>query len=222
MARPGGARLVVALALNVLVLPLLMGLAWGSLRGFFSHPARLLAAVLFELPTVVMIVFTAGFSAHERRSEEKHSFLVALNVASNLSLLVTVFLEGHGIGIVPGGDALRWAGLAVLTAGTWLRVGTMLELGPRFSLTVSARADHRLQTTGYYARVRHPSYLAVVLISLGIAGVFRSWLWLALIPFMMAGLVRRMGTEERFLIEQFGDEYRAYMARTARLVPGVY
>jgi protein-S-isoprenylcysteine O-methyltransferase Ste14 len=39
---------------------------------------------------------------------------------------------------------------------------------------------------------------------------------------MLYGLVRRMNTEERFMVEQFGDEYRAYMARTARLVPGVY
>ena len=222
MTRAGGARLALGLLLDLIVPPLVLALAWGSLRGFIAHPARVIAAILFELPTVVMLAFTAGFSAHERRSEEGRSFLVTLNLASNLSLLVTVFLEGHGIWIMPGGDALRWAGLAVLGAGTWLRVGTMLELGRRFSLTVSAREDHRLQTTGYYARVRHPSYLGVVLISLGIAGVFRSWLWLALIPFMMLGLLRRMRTEERFLVEQFGDEYRAYMARTARLVPGVY
>jgi protein-S-isoprenylcysteine O-methyltransferase Ste14 len=33
---------------------------------------------------------------------------------------------------------------------------------------------------------------------------------------------RRMDVEEDFMLRRFGDEYRAYAARTARLVPGVY
>ena len=32
----------------------------------------------------------------------------------------------------------------------------------------------------------------------------------------------RVRAEERMMLEQFGDEYRAYIARTKRLVPGVW
>jgi protein-S-isoprenylcysteine O-methyltransferase Ste14 len=32
----------------------------------------------------------------------------------------------------------------------------------------------------------------------------------------------RVRAEERMMLEQFGDEYTAYMARTKRLVPGVW
>jgi protein-S-isoprenylcysteine O-methyltransferase Ste14 len=32
----------------------------------------------------------------------------------------------------------------------------------------------------------------------------------------------RVGHEERMLLEKFGDDYRAYMARTHRLIPGIY
>jgi protein-S-isoprenylcysteine O-methyltransferase Ste14 len=32
----------------------------------------------------------------------------------------------------------------------------------------------------------------------------------------------RVGHEERMMLETFGDEYRAYMARTYRLIPGIY
>jgi protein-S-isoprenylcysteine O-methyltransferase Ste14 len=222
MTKPGMPRLIAALAVNLVVPPLIMGLAWGSLPGFFSHPARVAAAVLFLLPTLVMILFTAGYASHERRSDEGRGFLVALNIAANLSWFVAVFLEGHGIWVMPGGDVTRWTGVAILALGTYVRVGTMIELGRRFSLTVSAQAGHTLETTGFYRLARHPSYLGVVLISIGVAGAFRSWFWLALIPIMLFGLVSRMNTEERFMVEQFGDEYRAYMARTARLVPGVY
>ena len=41
---------------------------------------------------------------------------------------------------------------------------------------------------------------------------------------IFAGVMVRGGMErdEKFLLEQFGDEYRTYMARTKRLVPGIY
>jgi len=222
MADPGVPRKIAAVLVDLVVPLVVLGFAWGSPRDFYAHPVRAIGVVLFVLPTLAMVFFTSGSAHHERRSGEKRGFLVALNIAANVSLVVAVFLEGHGIGVMPGGEVLRWTGLAVLLAGTIIRAGTMIELGRRFSLTVSAQDHHQLQTTGFYSGVRHPSYLGVVLISLGVAGVFRSWLWLALVPVMVYGLVLRMNTEERFLLEQFGEEYRAYMARTARLVPGVY
>jgi protein-S-isoprenylcysteine O-methyltransferase Ste14 len=32
----------------------------------------------------------------------------------------------------------------------------------------------------------------------------------------------RVGREEAMMLESFGDEYRSYMARTARLIPHIY
>jgi protein-S-isoprenylcysteine O-methyltransferase Ste14 len=32
----------------------------------------------------------------------------------------------------------------------------------------------------------------------------------------------RVGKEERMMIETFGEEYRAYMGRTKRIIPHVY
>ena len=55
---------------------------------------------------------------------------------------------------------------------------------------------------------------------------------MALLPNWIAGLsgivgfgtlfFARVGHEERMMLETFGDEYRAYMARTYRLIPGIY
>jgi len=57
---------------------------------------------------------------------------------------------------------------------------------------------------------------------LGFAGVFRSSVALALMPVVFWMFKRRMDVEEGFMVQQFGEPYRAYMGHTARLMPGVY
>ena len=74
-----------------------------------------------------------------------------------------------------------------------------------------------------YAYVRHPMYSAFWLLAL--AQVF-------LLPNWFAGLAGplgwgtlfflRVGREEELMIDTFGEEYRRYMARTKRVVPGLY
>jgi protein-S-isoprenylcysteine O-methyltransferase Ste14 len=210
------------IALNVLLPLLLMGLAWGDPRAFFGSPFYAAAAGLFVLPNLVAIVFTTGYGPHQRPSGESPWLLASANLVSNLGMLITVWLDARGHWRMPGGDAVRYFGLGVFALGTALRVATMAALGRMFSLRVSVEHDHRLITTGLYRRVRHPSYTSVIVLCVGIAFAYRSWFWVALIPSMVFGLTRRMATEERFMVEHFGDEYRAYMARTKRLVPGVY
>jgi protein-S-isoprenylcysteine O-methyltransferase Ste14 len=210
------------IALNVLLPLLLMGLAWGDPRAFFGSPFYAAAAGLFVLPNLVAIVFTTGYGPHQRPSGESPWLLASANLVSNLGLLVTVWLDARGLWRMPGGDALRYLGLGVFALGTALRVATMVALGRMFSLRVSVEHDHRLITSGLYRRVRHPSYTSVIVLCVGIAFAYRSWFWVALIPSMVYGLTRRMATEEKFMVEHFGDEYRDYMARTKRLVPGVY
>ena len=64
--------------------------------------------------------------------------------------------------------------------------------------------------------------LIVLLIMLGLTMVLESRLgiWATVVSgLLMRG---RMAREEKFLLEQFGDAYREYMAGTERLLPAVY
>jgi protein-S-isoprenylcysteine O-methyltransferase Ste14 len=116
-----------------------------------------------------------------------------------------------------------WLGLLVLVAAMALLYRTHRDLGRAWSITLEIRDQHRLITQGIYERLRHPMYAAF-------------WLWAIsqalLLPNWIAGLsglvgfgtlfFARVGHEERMMLETFGDEYRAYMARTYRLIPGIY
>jgi protein-S-isoprenylcysteine O-methyltransferase Ste14 len=94
--------------------------------------------------------------------------------------------------------------------------------GVRFSGLVAIQPGHRLVTGGIYGVIRHPSYLGLRVGSFGWGLAFRSWVGVLLAGLMIPPLLARIGAEERLLHTEFGAEYDAYRARTARLVPGLY
>ncbi len=215
-------RQLVGIPLNVLLFLLLMVLSWGSWRGFFASPVRTAVVALHLAMIPVMTFSTSGRSRGVRHAPDWRPFFPLLVFHSLFTAMVMPYMDARGLLVLPGGDTTRWAGLALLAAGVALRLGPMLALGRRFASVVSLQDGHTLATGGFYALVRHPSYLGILLMDVGFAGVFRSVVALPLLPVVFWMFKRRMDVEEAFLIEQFGDEYRAYRARTARLVPGVY
>jgi len=115
------------------------------------------------------------------------------------------------------------AGVLCLVAGLWLFYRSHADLGTNWSVTLELREQHRLITHGVYARVRHPMYTALLLYSAGQALVLPNWVAGPLYLLGMAMLFAfRIGAEERMMLDQFGDQYAAYMARTRRLVPGLW
>jgi protein-S-isoprenylcysteine O-methyltransferase Ste14 len=112
------------------------------------------------------------------------------------------------------------AGIVAAAAALVMFRLTHKALGRYWSVSLQLKEDHKLVTDGVYARIRHPMYTAF-------------WLWAIaqalLLPNWIAGLagivgfgtlyLLRVGPEEQLMVDQFGDEYRAYMARTGRLLP---
>jgi protein-S-isoprenylcysteine O-methyltransferase Ste14 len=72
------------------------------------------------------------------------------------------------------GDAIRWLGVVLFAAGGALRIWPVFVLGQRFSGLVAIQPRHKLVTTGLYGVVRNPSYLGLLVNSLGWALAFRS------------------------------------------------
>lgn len=112
------------------------------------------------------------------------------------------------------------AGVVCLVIGLWLFYRSHKDLGTNWSVTLQVREQHRLVTDGVYRHVRHPMYASLFLYSLGQILVLPNWVagpsYLITFGILYA---LRFREEERMMLEEFGDEYSAYMAKTSRLVP---
>ena len=115
------------------------------------------------------------------------------------------------------------AGLACFVIGLWLFYRSHADLGTNWSITLQVREDHRLVTQGVYRHVRHPMYAALFLYSVGQLLALPNWIAgpSYLVTFGIL-FVLRVRAEERLMLEEFGADYTAYMARTKRLIPGVW
>jgi protein-S-isoprenylcysteine O-methyltransferase Ste14 len=88
-----------------------------------------------------------------------------------------------------------------------------------WSTNLQLREEHTLVTTGPYRWARHPMYTALFSFFVGLALVSATWLIVLLVVAATFVLVVRIDKEEVMMIEQFGDEYRAYMQQTGRFLP---
>ena len=191
----------------------------------------LLAKAIWVLGVVGWFVIRYPHNRRARRTPK-------LRRAAHRREIVLMTISATGLGILPFAyvisDAPRfanytfhpwqaWLGAAVFAAALWLFYRTHRDLGRNWSVTLEVREQHTLVTSGVYSRVRHPMYSAF-------------WLWalaqVLLLPNWIAGpaglvgfgtlFLLRVRREEAMMIETFGEDYRRYMERTSRILPGVY
>ena len=116
--------------------------------------------------------------------------------------------------------AVAWAGTTLMVASLWLFYRTHVDLGRNWSVSLKMRASHQLVTQGVYRYVRHPMYSSFLLMALAQLLLLPNWVGggagLVGTAFL---LLMRMRREETMMLERFGDAYRDYGARTARIIP---
>lgn len=159
-----------------------------------------------------------------RFDRTRETALLAISICGMLLLpaayIFTNWPKFAGYTFMP---ALAWTGAAVFAAALWLFQRTHRDLGRNWSVTLEIRDRHVLVTNGVYSRLRHPMYSAFWLWAVAQALLLPNWIA------GPAGLVGfgtlffcRVWREERLMVETFGDDYRRYMARTDRVIPGIF
>ncbi len=114
-----------------------------------------------------------------------------------------------------------WIGAALMLFALWMFWRSHVDLGRQWSISLEVREDHRLITHGVYRSIRHPMYLAIWLWSLAQGLLLENWLagWSALVTFAPMYFIRTP-REEALMLEAFGTDYRDYMTRSGRILPG--
>jgi protein-S-isoprenylcysteine O-methyltransferase Ste14 len=125
--------------------------------------------------------------------------------------------------LLPRGIGIELVGLVIILIGLAMRAWTRMTIGGMYSRYLRVTTGHVLVTDGPYRFVRHPGYTGFVIMALGLCIGYSSLIGLAAIPLLLLpGLAYRMQVEERLLTEQFGDEYRAYAAKSKKMIPWIW
>ena len=193
----------------------------GGFTVFLFHDA-LLALIAVLIVLVIVSTFSSGnLSSGEREDRGNRWVLVVFTVIGLLDGWLPAWSDRNEFWTLDG-ETVRWIGVVLFAVGGALRIWPVYVLGNRFSGLVAIQPGHTLVTTGIYRSIRNPSYLGVLVITLGWGLAFRSGAGVVLAALFILPLVARMNSEEALLRSQFGDEYESDRKRTWRLLPWVY
>ena len=178
-----------------------------------------------------IIVIRAPFGRQSRkipiaashRSPRETVVLALAWLGSMILPLLWVFSPLFAIAEYPLNSVIFAAGVLVAASGLWLFRQSHIELGKNWSISLDLREGHQLVTSGLYRHLRHPMYTSIFLCALGQALVVPNWIVgpANLVAFFVLFAVR-VQPEERMMAEKFGDQYRSYLAKTKRLIPGIW
>lgn len=151
---------------------------------------------------------------------------IALSTAFFGMAIVPAFYVATGIPQAADYPPRGWAvvvGIVIFAFGLWVFRRAHKDLGRNWSVTLEIRDKHKLVSAGLYRFVRHPMYASFLLIGLAQAFLLPNWVagmsglaGFAVLFFM------RVNVEERMMLDNFGQEYRAYCETTKRIIPFVY
>jgi protein-S-isoprenylcysteine O-methyltransferase Ste14 len=196
-------------------------LHFGGWTAFASHPALIALAVVTLGLMIVGPLTNVNLSSGEKEDRGNRWVFTAFGVIALVSAIVPPYADRIGLWTMDG-ETIRWVGVMLFVLGGALRLWPVFVLNSRFSGLVAIQPGHTLETHGIYSRIRNPSYLGMIINMLGWGLAFRGWSGVLVAVLLLVPLIPRIHSEERLLRAHFGGEYDAYVARTWRLVPGIY
>lgn len=128
-------------------------------------------------------------------------------------VLTFLFYDSDGNEVVRN---IGWIILAISALFGWLPIYTFKKWGG------VAKGESYMKTTmlvdrGVYRIVRHPQYLAGILMGIALAMIGQHWIIAVIGVIYVVTTYTSTWDEEKLLINKFGDEYRQYMRQVPRV-----
>jgi len=105
----------------------------------------------------------------------------------------------------------------------WISIGLIFTgftiLSAAWPVLQKALRTDTLAETGVYAKIRHPQYVAFILIMFGFLVQWPTILTVVMFPILLVMYWRLALKEERDTRSQFGSAYDEYAHRTSRFIP---
>ncbi|PKH06162.1 isoprenylcysteine carboxylmethyltransferase family protein [Moritella sp. Urea-trap-13] len=105
-----------------------------------------------------------------------------------------------------------------LASNIFIILGLVL-LSSAWNVLHQAQKAHCLASTGWYARCRHPQYIAFIMIMFGFLLQWPTIPTLLMFPILVVVYIKLAKREETIALAEFGDEYRDYMHKTPAWLP---
>ena len=194
------------------------GRAWIHLGIGVVTVATNLMVLLWKNPDTV-----AARMKRQKAGARFEVFMLPLFIPAVLAIPMVAGLDAVRYGWMSVPFWTTWPGIVFHVAGDSFMLWAMV-VNPHLEGTVRIHSEpgHQVITTGPYAIVRHPMYVGLILVLVGIPLFLGSgWAFLP-VGTVCLGLVIRAALEDRMLLEKLPG-YTAYARKTAyRLIPGVW
>lgn len=124
-------------------------------------------------------------------------------------------VNGHLIGSLFG--APGWAKLIICQLGGFIMLIGLIIMGKGWRQIHAAKGE--FVKTGMYSSVRHPQYLGLFLLSIGMLIQWPTLITLIMWPILMFAYYRLARREEREMENLFREEYREYRLQVPAFFP---
>jgi len=176
----------------------------------------IILSIAFAVSEFLLMLLKRSKSGSVKNREDRGSLIF-------LWLMITLGFTAGFIFSKPVNSLSTGFGFTLIMGGLIIRWIAIIQLGSAFTVDVAINSDVNLKTDGIYERIRHPSYLGMLLVVIGFAttmGSLSSFIVLVLPVFI--AIIYRISIEEKVLIKEFGDSYFLYMESTKKIIPGIF
>ncbi len=185
-------------------------------------------ALLFGIVTS-LIEFYIAIKKYSSSSKDRGTFrLIWIVLICSAGTTIHYIRTGHGSKIIEN-QILKYCiwipfSIILFITGYVIRQQSIKQLGQWFTTTVRTNENQQLIDSGWYAKMRHPSYAGVLIYMLSMVLLMNNWLGLIgiMIPICLV-FFYRIYIEEQELEKHFGMKYREYRMKVpSKIIPNVF